>query len=42
MDELVLRKIVAAVGDGATLAMMACSCRLLHRLVADEQAERGA
>ncbi|PRW20743.1 1-deoxy-D-xylulose-5-phosphate reductoisomerase [Chlorella sorokiniana] len=41
MDELVLRKIVAAVGDSATLAMLACSCRLLRRLAAEEQAERG-
>ena len=42
MDELVLRKIVAAVGDSATLAMLSCCCRLLRRLAAEEREERGA
>lgn len=41
MDELVLRKVVANVADAATLAALACTCRLLRRLAAEELAERG-
>lgn len=40
MDELILRRIVAG-ADTATLARLACTCRLLRALVADEQQERG-
>ena len=36
MDELVLRKVVGAVGASSTLAALACSSRLLRQLVEDE------
>lgn len=41
MDELVLRKIVSLATDAATLAALACTCRLLRRLAAEERLERG-
>jgi len=37
MDALVLRKVVQAVDDGATLASLACCSRLLRQLVSDER-----
>lgn len=41
MDELVLRRIVAAAQPASTLATLACTSRLLRSMVADELQERG-
>lgn len=42
MDEFVLRTIVRhATTDSRALAALACTCRLLRRLVAEEWRDRG-
>ncbi|KAL4457935.1 hypothetical protein ABPG75_012800 [Micractinium tetrahymenae] len=42
MDEFILRTIVRhATADSGTLAALACTCRLLRRLVAEEWRDRG-